>query len=50
MTPAYTPKLGLKVRKTNVDAQTIDGSLLIIYGIVIAALQILNKLNYSLFF
>ena len=36
MTPIYTAQLGLKVQKTNVSAQKIDGSLLKTYAIVIA--------------
>lgn len=36
MTPAYAKQLGLKVRKTDVGAQKIDGSSLAIYGMVIA--------------
>ena len=50
MTPAYVAHLGLKVRVTNVSAQKIDGSLLAIYGMVIAAFQIVNKLGCSWFF
>ena len=37
MTPAYAAKLGLKVRKTDVDAQKIHNSLQETYGMVIAA-------------
>ena len=37
MTPAYAAQLGLKVRKTNVSAQKIDGFLLATYDMVIAA-------------
>ena len=37
MTPAYAAQLNLKMQKTNVSAQKIDGSLLQTYGIVIAA-------------
>ena len=50
MTPAYTAQLGLKVQKTNINAQKIDGSSLTTYGIVIAAFQVLNMLNSSQFF
>ena len=47
MTPAYTVKLGLKVRKTNVSAQKIDGFSLTTYGMVIAAFQVFDKLSHS---
>ena len=50
MTPAYTAHLGLKVRMTDVGAQKIDGSSLAIYGMVIAAFQVVNKLGRSRFF
>ena len=36
MAPAYAKKLDLRVRKTDVEAQKIDGSTLETYGIVIA--------------
>ena len=49
MTPAYTVHLGLKVRMTNVGVQKIDGSLLAIYGIVIVAVQVVDKLSRSRF-
>ena len=47
MTLAYRAQLGLKMRKTNVDAQKIDGSFLITYGMIIAAFQVLDKLGCS---
>ena len=47
MTLAYTAHLGLKVRMTNVDAQKIDGSLPATHDVVIAALQVINKLSRS---
>ena len=50
MIPAYAAHLGLKVRVTNVGVQNIDGSSLVIYGIVIAAFQVINKLGCSRFF
>ena len=37
MTLAYPVQLGLKMQKTDISAQKIDGSLLETYGIVIAA-------------
>ena len=36
MTPTYTAKLGLKVRKTDIGAQKIDGSTLETFGMVLA--------------
>ena len=40
MAPAYTKKLGLQVRKTDIDAQKIDGSTLETYGMIIAGFQV----------
>ena len=50
MTPAYAAYLCLKVRVINVGVRKIDGSSLATYGIVIAAFQVVNKLNCSQFF
>ena len=50
MTPAYAAQLGLKMQRTNVSAQKIDGSSLLTYGIIIAAFQVLDKLGRSSFF
>ena len=50
MTLAYATYLGLKVRITNVGVQKIDRFSLAIYGIVIAAFQVVNKLGRSRFF
>ena len=50
MTPAYAAQLGLKVRKTNVSAQKIDGSLLATYNMIITAFQVFDKLSHSRFF
>ena len=50
ITLAYAKKLGLRTWKTNVGAQKIDGSLLKIYEIVIAAFQVKNKLGRARFF
>ena len=36
MTPTYTAKLGLKVRKTNIGTQKIDGFTFEIFEIVLA--------------
>ena len=50
MTPAYTKKLGLQTQRTDVGAQKIDGSNLDTFGMVIAGLQIINKLGRARFF
>ena len=50
MTLAYAAQLGLKVRKTDINAQKIDGFLLETYGVVIAAFQVFYKLSCSCFF
>ena len=43
-------KLGLKVQKTNVGAQKIDGSALETFGMVIADFQVEDKANRPRFF
>ena len=50
MTLAYAAHLGLKVKVTDVGAQKIDGSSLTTYDMVIAAFQIVDKLNRFRFF
>ena len=50
MTLGYAAQLGLKVQRTNVGTQKIDRSLLAIYGMVIAAFQVFDKLGCSWFF
>ena len=50
MTPAHAAYLGLKVRVSNVGVQKIDGSSLAIYGMIIAAFQVVDKLGCSWFF
>ena len=50
MTPAHAAHLGLKVRVTDVGAQKIDRSSLANYGMVIAAFQVVDKLDRSQFF
>ena len=50
MSPVYTKKLGLKTRKTNVEAQKIDGSALEIFGMVIANFQVEDKSKRPRFF
>ena len=50
MAPAYAKKLGLRVRKTDVGAQKIDGSTLGTYGMVIAGFQVQDKFGKARFF
>ena len=50
MTPVYTSKLDLKVHPTNLRAQKIDGSILKIFGIVLASFQVKDKLGRARFF
>ena len=50
MNSDFAQKLGLKVWKTNVGAQKIDGSALKIFGMVIADLQIEDKISRLRFF
>ena len=50
MNPNYAWKLGLKIWKTNVGAQKIDGSILETFGMVIADFQIEDKASKPKFF
>ena len=50
MTLTHAFKLGLKMRKINISAQKIDGSLLKTYGMVIVAFYVFNKSGKFLFF
>ena len=50
MTPAHAAHLARKVKVTNVGMQKIDRTSLATYGIVIAALQVVDKLDRSRFF
>ncbi len=50
MTLAYAVKLGLAIRKTNVGAQKIDGSILVTYEMVIAGFSLQDKLGKVQFF
>lgn len=43
--PAYALKLGFKVRRTDVRAQKIDGSIFKIFRIILASFQIEDKLE-----
>ena len=50
MTPTYTAKLGFKVRKTDIEAQKIDGSTIETFEMVLANFQVEDKLGRSQFF
>ena len=50
ITPAYTAKLGLTPRPTNIGAQKIDGSVLGINGITIAGFLMERKFERIRFF
>ena len=50
ISPGYAKKLGLKVWKTNIGAQKIDGSTLETFEMVIADFQVENKANKPGFF
>ena len=50
MTPAYASKLSLRVRRTDVRAQKIDGSTFKTFGIVLASFQVEDKLKRARFF
>ena len=49
MTPAYTLKLGLWARHTDVEAQKIDGSTLQTFGMVLANLLVEDKFGRARF-
>ena len=50
MNPNFARKLGLKVWKTNIEAQKIDGSTLKTFEMVIADFQMEDKANRPRFF
>ncbi len=50
MSQAFAQQLGLKIRKTNVGAQKIDGTTLEIYGIVVSTFSVLDKDGRERFF
>ena len=50
MNPDYAQKLGLKIRRTNIGAQKIDGSALKTFGMVIADFQVEDKVSRPRFF
>ena len=50
MNPAFASQLGLKIRKTNVGAQKIDGTTLEIYGMVVFTFSMSDKDSRERFF
>ena len=50
MTPAYASKVGLQICHNNVGAQKIDGFTLKTFGMVLASLQVEDKLRKAQFF
>ena len=50
MTSAYAAHLGFEVKMTDIGVKKIDGFSLATYGMVIAALQVVDKLGCSWFF
>lgn len=50
MIPIYSAKLSLKIRKTDIWAQKIDGSIFGIFEMVLTVFQIENKLGKAWFF
>ena len=48
--PSFTKQLGLHIRPTNVGSQKIDGTMLDIYGIIVAPFSVENKANQVRFF
>ena len=50
MNPDYARKLGLKIRRTNIGAQKIDGSALETFGMVIVDFQVEDKTSRPRFF
>ena len=50
MNPAYASRLGLRVHRTDIGAQKIDGSTLETFGMVLASFQVEDKLGRIRFF
>ncbi len=50
MSQAFAQQLDLKIRKTNVGAQKIDGTILKTYGIVVSTFSMLDKYGRERFF
>ncbi len=50
MSQAFAQQLGLKIRKTNVRAQKIDGTTLETYGMVVSTFSVSDKVGRERFF
>ena len=50
MTPAYAKKLGLRIQRTDIRTQKIDGSSSDKFGMIIIGLQFLDKQDKAWFF
>ncbi len=50
MSQAFAQPLGLKICKTNVEAQKINGTTLEIYGMVVSTFSVLDKDGRERFF
>ncbi len=50
MSQAFAYQLGLRIRKTNVEAQKIGGTTLKIYGMVVSTFSVANKDGRERFF
>ena len=48
--PTFVKELGLLIKQTDVGAQKVDGIILDIFGIVVAAFSVANKANQVRFF
>ena len=48
--PAFAERLGFVVQTTNVSAQKIDGTIIEIYGMVVAAFSVTDQANKIRFF
>ena len=43
MSPVFAPQLGLRIWKTNIGVQKIDGTILETYGMVVSTFSLLDK-------
>ena len=50
MNPTYASRLGLRVYRTDIRAQKVDGSTLKTFGMVLASFQVEDKLGRIWFF
>ena len=50
MIPAHVSRLGLRVHRTDIGAQKIDGSIFKTFGIVLASFQVGDKFERTQFF